>query len=130
MQDNHISDSRARAFAAALRAFEQDADPAELTRLFATDATLMRLDGRGERGDPAGFWREYRGQFNELSTTFSNAVEGTDQIALEWATSATLTDDRPISYQGVTVLDLDGEKIVRLRTYYDTAAFLPRGHDR
>ena len=130
MQDNHITDPRARTFVGALRVFEQSSDPAELTALFADDATLMRLDGRGERGDPAAFWREYRGQFHELSTTFSNVVEGPDQVALEWSTSATLADYTPIHYQGVTVLDLDQEKIIRLRTYYDTAAFTPKGQSR
>lgn len=130
MQENHIVDPRARAFVAALRAFEQDSDPDELVALFAHDATLMRLDGRGERGDPAAFWREYREQFDELSTTFSNAVEGPDQIALEWSSDATLADKGPISYRGVTVLDLDGAKIAGLRTYYDTAAFTQRGHAR
>ncbi|MBW0100864.1 nuclear transport factor 2 family protein [Pseudonocardia sp. KRD291] len=130
MQDNHIEDPRARAFVAALRSFEQDSDPDGLVALFTDDATLMRLDGRGERGDPAAFWREYREQFSELSTTFSNAIEGTDQIALEWSSDATLADEGPISYRGVTVLDLDGNKIARLRTYYDTAAFTHRGYTR
>lgn len=124
MQDNHIDDARGRVFVAALRRFEQSSDPTELAALFTEDATLMRLDGRGERGDPTAFWLEYRQQFHELSTTFSNVVAGPDQIALEWRSAATLTDDQPISYRGVTVLDLDGEKITGLRTYYDTAAFI------
>jgi ketosteroid isomerase-like protein len=121
--DNHISDPRARAFVAALRRFEQDADPTPLTELFAAGATAMRLDARGERTDVTGFWTEYRTQFRELSTTFVNAIEGEHQVALEWTTTATLTDDRPLDYRGVTVIDLDGDEIVALRTYYDTAAF-------
>lgn len=125
MDDNHITDRRARTFAAALRQFEQDADPAPLVELFAPDATATRLDARGERTDVTGFWTEYRAQFHELSTTFVHAVEGADQVALEWTTTATLTDDRPLDYRGVTVLDLDGDDIVALRTYYDTAAFTP-----
>ncbi|GAA2552563.1 nuclear transport factor 2 family protein [Pseudonocardia hydrocarbonoxydans] len=125
MEDNHITDPRARTFVAALRRFEQDADPAPLARLFSADATAMRLDARGERADVAAFWTEYREQFHELSTTFVNAVEDDDQVALEWTTTATLTDDRPLRYRGVTVIDLDGDDIVALRTYYDTAAFTP-----
>ena len=123
MQDNHITDPRARGFVASLRMFEQSSDPAALTELFTPDATLTRLDARGERDDPAAFWREYRAQFHDLSTTFVNVVEGDDQFALEWTSTGTLTTDRPITYRGVTLLDLDGPKIVRLRTYYDTAAF-------
>ena len=77
MQDNHISDPRTRRFVAALRQFEQDADPAELLRQFAPDATVSRLDARGERTDLAEFWQEYRRSFEKLSTTFVDAVEAT-----------------------------------------------------
>lgn len=125
MEDNHISDPRARTFVAALRRFEQDSDPAPLVELFADRATATRLDARGERTDVTAFWTEYRAQFHELSTTFVNAVESADQVSLEWTTTATLTDDRPLDYRGVTVIDLDGDDIVALRTYYDTAAFTP-----
>jgi ketosteroid isomerase-like protein len=124
MQDNHISDPRARRFVAALRRFEQDADPAELVAQFAEDATVSRLDARGDRTDIAEFWQEYRRSFEELSTTFVDAVESDDQVALEWTTAATLVDGKPVEYRGVTVLDLAPEAIAGLRTYYDTAAFL------
>ncbi len=124
MEDNHIDDPRVRAFVAELRRFEQSSDPTDLVALFADQATATRLDARGERTDVAAFWREYRAQFDRLSTTFFDAVEGSEQVALEWTSEGTLTDGRPISYRGVTVLDLDGEKIDRLRTYYDSAAFV------
>jgi ketosteroid isomerase-like protein len=131
MEDNHIADPRARAFVAELRGFEQSSDPTDLVGLFAVDATATRLDARGERSDMTAFWREYRGQFDRLSTTFFDAVEGTDQVALEWTSEATLTTGRPISYRDVTVLDLAGEKIAGLRTYYDSAAFvaIPAGSE-
>lgn len=127
MQDNHISDDRARRFVAALRRFEQDGDPSGLTGLFTGDATAQRMDARGERTDVEAFWREYRGQFDELSTTFVDAVEGPDQVALEWTSAGTLRGGHPIHYRGVTVLDLKGDAVAALRTYYDTAAFTP-GH--
>lgn len=123
MEDNHINDDRARAFAGGLRKFEQDSDTAAFAELFAEGATLQRLDARGERGDVEGFWREYREQFDEIRTTFYNVVEGSDQFALEWTSKATLNGGRDIEYRGVTVIDLEGELIVRLRTYYDSAVF-------
>jgi len=124
MEDNHIDAPRARAFVAELRRFEQSSDPTDLVGLFTDVATAARLDARGERTDVAAFWQEYRGQFDRLSTTFFNAVEGSSQVALEWTSEGTLPGGRPISYRGVTVLDLEGEKINRLRTYYDSAAFV------
>jgi ketosteroid isomerase-like protein len=127
MQDNHIADPRAREFVAALRQLEQDSDPSVLTPLFAEGATLSRFDGRGERTGVEDFWREYREQFDEVRTTFVNTVESEDQVALEWTSAATLPDGRPLRYEGVTVLDLDGEAIRRLRTYYDSAVFVQPG---
>lgn len=92
--------------------------------MFTEDAITQRFDARGERkGEVEQFWQEYRDQFHELSTTFSNVVEGSDEFALEWTSKGTLKDDRPISYRGVTAIGLDGDKIVWLRTYYDSAAF-------
>jgi ketosteroid isomerase-like protein len=120
MQDNHISDPRTRRFVAALRRFEQDGDSDELLTQFTEDATVTRLDARGERTDVAEFWQEYRRSFEK----FVDAVEGDDQVALEWTTAATLPDGKPVEYRGVTVLDLAPDAVARLRTYYDSAVFL------
>ena len=46
-----------------------------------------------------------------------------DEFTLEWTSDATLTDGRPLQYRGVTVIVLDGDKITKLRTYYDSAQF-------
>jgi ketosteroid isomerase-like protein len=124
MDDSQITDPRARTFADALQAFEADADPATLTPLFADDATALRLDARGERTDVERFWREYRAQFSEISTTFTHAVAGDDACVLEWGSEARLINGRTVEYRGVTVLEFDGEAITRLRTYYDSAAFI------
>jgi ketosteroid isomerase-like protein len=123
MDESLIKDDRARGFATALQDFERSADPTDLVALFTEGATLARLDASGERGDPDAFWREYRAQFDDLSTTFTHAVDGDDQCALEWTSSGTLSTGRPIEYRGVTVLEFDGSAVSRLRTYYDTAAF-------
>jgi ketosteroid isomerase-like protein len=124
MADIQISDDRARSFAQALQTFEKDGDAAAFAALFTDDAITQRLDARGERrGEVEQFWHEYRGQFDSISTTFYDVVEGGDRAALEWSSDATLTDGRPITYRGVTVIDLDGDKVSKLRTYYDSAQF-------
>ena len=33
------------------------------------------------------------------------------------------TDGRPLQYRGVTIVDLDGDMISKLCTYYDSAQF-------
>ena len=126
MADIQISDDRARTFADALQTFEKDGDVAAFAALFADNAVTQRLDARGERrGEVEQFWKEYRDQFSSISTSFSDVVEGGGRVALEWTSDATLTDGRPLQYRGVTVLDLDGDKISNLRTYYDSAQFTP-----
>jgi ketosteroid isomerase-like protein len=124
MADTQISDDRARTFATALQTFEKDGDASSFAKLFAADAVTQRFDARGERrGEVEQFWQEYRGQFDKISTTFYAVVEGGDRFALEWTSEGTLTDGRPLQYRGVTVIDLDGDKITTLRTYYDSAQF-------
>ena len=124
MADTNISDDRARTFASALQTFEKDGDAAAFAALFTDDAVTQRLDARGERrGEVEQFWQKYRAQFDSISTTFYDVVEGSDRVALEWTSEATLTDGRPITYRGVTVVNLDGDKVSKLRTYYDSAQF-------
>ena len=124
MADIQISDDRARTFATALQTFEKDGDAAALAALFADDAVTQRFDARGERvGEVEQFWQEYRAQFQSISTTFYDVVEGGDRFALEWTSEGVLADSRPIQYRGVTVIDLDGDKITKLSTYYDSAQF-------
>ena len=124
MADIQISDDRARSFADALQTFEKDGDASAFAALFTVDAITQRLDARGERrGEVEQFWQEYRAQFDSISTTFYDVVEGGDRVALEWTSDATLTDGRPLQYRGVTIVDLDGDKISKLRTYYDSAQF-------
>ena len=124
MADIQISDDRARKFADALQTFEKDGDAAAFAALFADDATTERLDARGNRrGEVEQFWQEYRAQFDSISTTFYDIVEGGDRFALEWISEATLTDGRPLSYRGTTIINLDGDTITQLRTYYDSAQF-------
>jgi ketosteroid isomerase-like protein len=124
MEDNHITDDRARRFVAGLRRFEQEGDTAAFAELFAPDAITQRFDARGERqGEVEAFWKEYRDQFQEIRTTFYNAIEGQDEVALEWSSNAVMADGRPLEYRGVTAIGFDGDTIVWLRTYYDSAQF-------
>jgi hypothetical protein len=124
-EDNHIENPRARDFVAALRSFEQDGNPSGLVAQFGDGATVSRLDGRGDRTDVESFWREYRDQFERVSTTFRNAVEGHGEVALEWD-SDVVTGGNPLTYSGVTVLAIDpqSDAVTSARTYYDSAALL------
>ncbi|MFR9803894.1 nuclear transport factor 2 family protein [Pseudonocardia sp. RS010] len=125
MEDNHIRHDLTRQFVAALRKSEQDADVDDLTGLFTDDAELFRLDGEGpRRGGAREFWEQYRAQFGEVRTQFTNVVESDDEAALEWQSTGTRPNGHDFRYEGSTFVTFGEGKITSLRTYYDTAAFV------
>jgi ketosteroid isomerase-like protein len=89
--------------------------------LFSDDASLTKLGRTARVGDGSKkFWAEYLHAFPEASTTFVSAVEQESGAALEWRSKVRLQDGRNVSYDGVTMLDFDQDRIVNLRTYFDT----------
>jgi ketosteroid isomerase-like protein len=117
----------AQAFAAALQEFESSGDSGTLVSMFADGAELLRPEvgkAGSSTSDPGAYWEAYRAQFEELSTTFDHIQESDSLASLEWHSTGTLSTGRDISYHGVSLLTLDGDKVSRFATYYDTAAFL------
>lgn len=109
----------------ALRAFEADGRPDPLVELFADDAELANL-ARAERGRDGArrFWEEYRRAFGTIRSEFAAVIVGDGAAALEWESSGTLPSGAPIRYRGASVLEVDGDRVRRFRTYYDSAAFV------
>ncbi len=114
-------------FAEALHRIDADRDTGPMLELTADDAELMKLDGNHRASGKEGaktFWEDYRDVFGDLETTFTHTVVGEDIAALEWTSTGTLSNGRPFEYNGVTVIQGDGEVVTGVRTYYDSAAFL------
>lgn len=116
-------------FMRALHQAEQTGEPEPLATLFTEDAELSNLSATVQRGREGGlrFWREYLSTFDSIRSQFTNIIEGQGAVALEWIAQGTLSTGRPISYRGISVLELDNDQVRRFRTYYDSAAFLPGG---
>ena len=126
MADIQIFDERAGTFADALQTFEKHGDVAAFAALFADDAVTQRLDARATRSPPSTTSeKDVLIEVNWSRYSFQNCSTSPRRAALEWTSAATLTDGRPLQYRGVTVLDLDGDKISKLRTYYDSAQVTP-----
>lgn len=68
------------------------------------------------------FWTEYRGTFGELKSEFRNVITTPDRVALEWATRGTSVAGGPVEYEGVSILEIAGDKVKRFRAYFDPAA--------
>ncbi len=119
-----MSDRSADAFIEALGRLERDRDVDTIVGLYADDAVagnVLRPDEFKGKDGAREFWAAYRDEFGEISSTFRNVVVADGAVALEWSTEGTI-DGAAISYAGVTVLELDGDKIRRSCAYYDPSA--------
>jgi limonene-1,2-epoxide hydrolase len=119
----------AETFIHALEELHRDKKAEALVGLFTEDATLQKVGmPHGERGPDGArtFWEQYRGVFDEIDADFRHVVTDDGITYLEWTSQGTLHGGEEFSYDGVSVLESDGERIAAFRTYYDTAAFLER----
>ena len=125
--DHAVRDETTRRFIAGLRKLEQNGNLDALADLVTDDAEVKSIDGHGPRTGPDGIrelFGEYLRQFDRISTTFTQVTEGESHAALEWSSDATLPGGHPITYTGITVIDLDGESVSGFRTCYDSAALM------
>jgi ketosteroid isomerase-like protein len=114
-------------FQQALHHLDEQGDAGPLVELTAPDAVLTKLDRRHEATGPEGaraFWEEYRSVFDTVSTEFTRTVDDDRGSSLEWTSRTTLSGGGDLTYSGVTVIDVDGEQVSGVRTYYDSAAFV------
>ena len=64
------------------------------------------------------FWTSYRKTFDEMKSTFSNVFADEGRAALEWTTEGT-EDGDTVSYDGVSILEIEGDKVKRFMAYFD-----------
>lgn len=114
-------------FVQALHHLDEHGDAGPMVELTSEDAVLTKLDSHREargRDGARAFWEEYRSVFATISTEFTHSLDGDGGSSLEWRSSSTLPDGADLEYRGVTVIDVDGEQVTGVRTYYDSAAFV------
>jgi hypothetical protein len=114
-------------FIKALEETERTRDASKLAGLFTPSAELHSYT-RDQRGrDAKAFWKEYLEAFDDVRSRFTRVEEKDGSAVLEWESEGHLPGGTPIHYEGVTLLEFDGNQVKRFRTYYDSAAFLPQG---
>lgn len=115
----------AEEFKQSLQTLEQKKDVTVITKFFADDVELKRLTDEDYHGKDGAtkFWKEYLNTFKTQDTTFYNTAETDGTALLEWRSEGELPNGKPFSYRGVSVLEHDGEKVSKFRTYYDSAVF-------
>ena len=123
--------SLATTFMDTLKQAESTNDVGPLAALFAADAECSSTATKQPMAGTDGvkrFWLEYLSVFKAVRSTFAHTRVGAGSAALEWTSEGTLPTGTAINYQGVSLLEFDGDgKVARFRTYYDSAAFLPEG---
>jgi ketosteroid isomerase-like protein len=121
----------AETFMNALQQAEQSRNPDGLAALFGEDAELLNLaltePLRGTEG-ARRFWSHYLQAFEKIHSQFHQVTQTEDTAVLEWLSEGVMAaTGQPFNYRGVSVVEHDGEKVRRFRSYYDSAVFLPGG---
>ena len=109
-------------FVEALGKLEEDRDVEALVEIHTEDCEVGNVavseTFRGHDG-LREFWTEYRKTFGEMRSTFRNVFATEEGAALEWTTEGTSNGDT-VSYDGVSILEIDDGKVSRFMAYFDT----------
>lgn len=117
-----MSEKLAERFIAALEKIESGGEVDDMASLFADECeignvtlseTLHGRDGVKE------FWTHYRETLGEVRSEFKNKVIGDNTIALEWNTKGKSKDQGDVDYDGVSILETEGDKIRRFFAYFN-----------
>lgn len=114
----------AEKFIEALGKLEESEDVETIVSLFDKNCevgnvtltkNLSGTDGANE------FWTNYRRTFGEIKSTFKNIIITDGTAALEWTSEGTSLNGNEIHYEGVSVLEVEDEKITRFFAYFNPA---------
>ncbi len=117
-----MSEQIAKQFIAALGKLEAERDLETIASLFAEDAQIDNVTsvaGKQGKGGAKEFWRVYRATFEEMKSTFRNELMTDGRAALEWTTKGSGKAGHEIEYEGVSILEIEGDKITRFYAYFD-----------
>lgn len=117
-----MATERAQRFVDALAKLEESGDLEPLVSLFGEDAQVSNVATRrvfSGRDGARQFWREYKAMLARVRSTFRNMIEAADRVALEWETQGTAHNGAAVSYEGVSIIEWDGDRIRRFYAYFD-----------
>jgi limonene-1,2-epoxide hydrolase len=121
---NEVADD----FVKALRKLEENRNVEPLVELHTEDCEVGNVSVSGTFRGHEGlreFWTSYRSTFGEMKSEFRNVFATEDGAALEWTTEGTSNDDA-VSYDGVSILEVEGGKVRRFMAYFDTRDLTPQ----
>ena len=121
-----MSEQVARKFVEALGRLEAGRELDDIVAVFAPECEVGNVVSPEKFGGQEGareFWgAKYRDTFGEVRSTFRNVFATENRAALEWTTEGTSSDGSPVKYDGVSILETDGELITRFCAYFDAGS--------
>lgn len=117
-----MSENIAEKFIVALGELESGENTDSIAALFSDDSEIgnSTLTESFKGADGAReFWTNYRKTFGEVKSEFKNKVISGNASALEWTTVGTSANGNEINYDGVSILETDGDKITRFYAYFN-----------
>ncbi|MDQ4062789.1 MAG: nuclear transport factor 2 family protein [Actinomycetota bacterium] len=109
-------------FVEALWRLEEDRDVEELVEIHTEDCTTGNVAVRQTFNGHDGlreFWTNYRNTFDDMKSEFHNVfADGDGHAALEWTTEGS-ANGNTVSYQGVSILEIEDGKVKRFMAYFD-----------
>ena len=125
-----MSRALAERFIDTLHTLEADRDADVLAALYADGAVAGNTATTRTFDGPEGareFWTGYRDTFSEIRSEFRSVLADDESAALEWRSTGTLGGGDDVAYEGVTVLEFDGDRITRSTAYFDPRAIVAAG---
>ncbi|HEV2862408.1 MAG TPA: nuclear transport factor 2 family protein [Pyrinomonadaceae bacterium] len=121
-----MSEQLAEKFIEALGRLEAERDLETISALFSEESEVGNVVSpekfHGREGAREFWGSKYRDTFGEVRSTFRNVFATGTRAALEWTTEGTAQDGTPVRYEGVSILETDGERVTRFCAYFDAGA--------
>ncbi len=116
-----MAQDTAKKFVEALYKLEQERDLETIASLFTDDCDIANVITEDNDKDQTAreFWQSYRDNFAEVKSTFRNQIITENAAALEWDTTGTSSEGNEFEYDGVSILEIEGNKITRFRAFFD-----------
>lgn len=114
-----MAENTAKNFIDALNKLESDRDLETICGLFSDDCEIGNVVTEDKDIGVKDFWSNYRKSFDKVQSAFRNEIVTDNTAALEWKTEATNEKGHKFAYEGVSILEMNGDKITRFHAYFD-----------
>lgn len=116
-----MAQDTAKKFVDALGKLESERDLETIAELFSDDCDIANVitEDNDKKTSAREFWQSYRDNFGDVKSTFRNQIISENNAALEWKTTGTSSEGHEFEYDGVSILEIEGNRITRFRAFFD-----------